>query len=92
MWLGFDNEFLMEISRQVGTNWRMVARRLGVTDTDIDEIEHDYRKLREQSYQAFRIWLDKSGGFEKADPDEIKIALLDFQLKRIAEEFFDIVA
>lgn len=91
MWLEFDHEFLMSISRQVGTNWRMVARRLGVTDTEIDEIDNDYHKLREQSYQAFRIWLDKNGGFEKADPDEIKKALLDFQLKRIAEDFFDVV-
>ena len=79
----------MELSRQVGTNWRMVVRRLGVTDTEIDEVEHDYRKLKEQSYQAFRIWVDKKGGFAQADPDEIKVALMDFQLKRIAEEFFD---
>ena len=75
----------------MGTNWKMVVRRLGVTDTEIDEVEHDYRKLKEQSYQAFRIWVTKHGGFASANPDEIKIALLDFQLKRIAEEFFDIV-
>ena len=75
----------------MGTNWKMVVRRLGVTDTEIDEVEHDYHRLREQSYQAFRIWVDKRGGFAEADPDEIKNALMDFQLKRIAEEFFDIV-
>ena len=90
LYIGFDHEFLMAVSRQVGTNWKMVVRRLGVTDIEIDEIDSDYHKLREQSYQAFRIWLDKNGGFEKADPNDIKIALLDFQLKRIAEEFFDV--
>ena len=75
----------------MGTNWRMVVRRLGVTDMEIDEVDHYYRKLSEQSYQAFRIWVDNQGGFEKANPNDIKEALLDFQLKRIAEEFFDIV-
>ena len=73
----------------MGTNWRMVVRRLGITDTEIDEIEHDYHKLREQSYQAFRAWVDKNGGFDKVNPNEIKIALLDCELKAIAEEFFD---
>ena len=89
LWSDFNEKFLMELSRQVGTNWKMVARRLGITDTEIDEIEHDYRKLRDQSYQAFRIWVDKNGGFAEAEPNEIKTALLDFQLKRIAEDFFD---
>lgn len=89
VWLEFDKDFLTQLSRQVGTNWRMVVRRLGISDMEIDEIEHDYHKLREQSYQAFRLWVDKKGGYDKANPDEIKIALLDFQLRRIAEEFFD---
>jgi len=85
----FDENFLMKLSRQVGTNWKMVVRRLGITDTEIDEIEHDYRRLRDQSYQAFRIWVDKNGGFAKAEPDDINKVLLDLQLKRIAEDFFD---
>ena len=90
--IDFDEKFLMELSRQVGNNWKMVVRRLGLTDTEIDEVAHDHHRLREQSYQAFRIWVDKNGGYADANPDEIKNALLDFQLKRIAEEFFDIVA
>ena len=89
--IDFDEKFLMELSRQVGNNWKMVVRRLGLTDTEIDEVAHDHHRLREQSYQAFRIWVDKNGGYADANPDEIKKALLDFQLKRIAEEFFDIV-
>ena len=79
----------MKISRQVGNNWRMVARRLGVTDTEIDEIDNDYHKLRERSYYAFCIWLDKRGGFERANPNEIKDALLSFDFKKIAEDFFE---
>ena len=86
--IGFNNDFLMDVSRQVGNNWRMVARSLGVTDTEIDEIDNDYHTLWEQSYHAFRIWLDKCGGFERANPNEIKNVLLNFQLKRIAEVFF----
>jgi len=81
----------MAVSKEVGTNWRMIARRLGVTDTDIDEIENDYRKLSEQSYQSLRKWVENSGGYEKANPEHLKKALLDYNLRRIAEDFFDII-
>ena len=87
--IGFNNDFLMDVSRQVGTYWRSVARRLGVTDTEIDEIDNEYHRLWEQSYHAFRLWVDKCGGFERANPNEIKDALLSFNLKGIADDFFE---
>ena len=86
VWVEFDENILMKLSNQVGTNWKMIVRRLGVTDAEVDAIEHDYHKVKEQSYQGFRAWVDKNGGFEGANPAEIKRALLEFQLRRIAEE------
>ena len=71
--------------------WRMIARRLGVTDTEIDEIEYEYRKLAEQSYQSLRKWVDKHKGINNVDPNDLKQALLDYNLRRIAEDFFDII-
>ena len=78
----------MEISREVGVDWRMVALRLGVTKTEIDEINHNYPTLTEQCYQAFRIWADKRGGFERANPCEIADALMKVPLKRIVDHYF----
>jgi len=69
----------------------MIARRLGVTDIEIDEIENDYRRLSEQSYQSLRKWVDKNDGIDKVNPNDLKQALLDYNLRRIAEDFFDIV-
>ena len=77
----------MEISREVGVNWRMVALRLGVSKTEIDEIEHNYPTLTEKCYQAFRIWVDKSGGFERADRHELADTLEKFSLGRIVEDY-----
>ena len=73
----------------MGVNWRMVARRLGVTDEEIDEIECDYCNLRKRSYQAFCVWLHRNGGFENANPNEICDVLLSFELNRIAADFFE---
>ena len=87
----FNVQFLQDLGKEVGTNWRMIARRLGVTDTEIDEIEYEYRKLAEQSYQSLRKWVDKHKGINNVDPNDLKQALLDYNLRRIAEDFFDII-
>ena len=62
-----------------------------MTDIEIDEIENDYRRLSEQSYQSLRKWVDKNDGIDKVNPNDLKQALLDYNLRRIAEDFFDIV-
>ena len=79
----------MDVSERVGTDWRMVVRILGITDTEIEEIESRYQKVNEKSYEGFYLWVDKNGGFDRANPNEIKAVLLNLNLSSIAYEFFD---
>ena len=60
---------------------------LGVSNTKINEIEHDYQycTLTEQCYQAFRMWFNGNGGFKMANINKVKDALLDSQPPSIAE-------
>ena len=53
--IGFNNDFLMDVSKRVGTDWRMVVHRLGITDTEIEEIESRHQKVDEKSYEGFYL-------------------------------------
>lgn len=54
----------LELVRQnVGSNWKQVARKLGLTDIDVDTIEHDYDRdgLAEKVHQTLERWKMKEG-------------------------------
>lgn len=54
----------LEVVRQnVGGNWKQVARKLGLTDIDVDTIEHDYDRdgLTEKVHQMLERWKMKEG-------------------------------
>ncbi|XP_056121561.1 receptor-interacting serine/threonine-protein kinase 1 [Rhinichthys klamathensis goyatoka] len=54
----------LELVRQnVGGNWKQVARKLGLTDIDVDTIEHDYGRdgLAEVVHQMLERWKMKEG-------------------------------
>lgn len=54
----------LEVVRQnVGGNWKQVARKLGLTDIDVDTIEHDYDRdgLAEKVHQMLERWKMKEG-------------------------------
>nr|AZP56658.1 RIPK1 [Mylopharyngodon piceus] len=54
----------LELVRQnVGGNWKQVARKLGLTDIDVDTIEHDYDRdgLAEKVHQTLERWKMKEG-------------------------------
>ncbi|RXN29283.1 receptor-interacting serine threonine- kinase 1 [Labeo rohita] len=54
----------LEVLRQnVGGNWKQVARKLGLTDIDVDTIEHDYDRdgLAEKVHQTLERWKMKEG-------------------------------
>ncbi|KAL1279723.1 hypothetical protein QQF64_014323 [Cirrhinus molitorella] len=54
----------LEVVRQnVGGNWKQVARKLGLTDIDVDTIEHDYDRdgLAEKVHQTLERWKMKEG-------------------------------
>lgn len=54
----------LDVVRQnVGGNWKQVARKLGLTDIDVDTIEHDYDRdgLAEKVHQTLERWKMKEG-------------------------------
>ena len=70
------------ISDHIGHEWKRLARTLNMTQTDIDAIEYkDKFLLREQIFQFFYQWQQKSGNdatprilidaLEKSDMDDI---------------------
>lgn len=54
----------LEIVRQnIGSNWKRVARKLGLTEIDVETIEHDYDRdgLAEMVHQMLAWWKMKEG-------------------------------
>nr|XP_060630730.1 receptor-interacting serine/threonine-protein kinase 1 [Anolis sagrei ordinatus] len=47
----------------VGKHWKDCARKLGFSDAELDEIDHDYERdgLKEKVYQMFQRWLMRQG-------------------------------
>ena len=54
--------------------WRPVGRLVGLDDAEIDEIQCDYKKVRERAYQMLRRWREKHGS--SATLSQLAIALL----------------
>ncbi|XP_065132989.1 receptor-interacting serine/threonine-protein kinase 1 isoform X1 [Paramisgurnus dabryanus] len=54
----------LEIVRQnIGSSWKRVARRLGLTEIDVETIEHDYDRdgLAEKVHQMLECWKMREG-------------------------------
>ncbi|XP_043085639.1 receptor-interacting serine/threonine-protein kinase 1 isoform X2 [Puntigrus tetrazona] len=54
----------LDVVRQnVGGKWKQVARKLGLTDIDVDTIEHDYDRdgLAEKVHQTLERWKMREG-------------------------------
>lgn len=47
----------------IGAKWKQSARRLGLTNVEIETIEHDYHRdgLPEMVYQMLEMWKMKEG-------------------------------
>lgn len=65
----FDNtttltrNHLDPIRENLGRHWKNCARKLAFTDSQIDEIDHDYERdgLKEKVYQMLQKWLMREG-------------------------------
>ncbi|KAM7099557.1 receptor-interacting serine/threonine-protein kinase 1 isoform 1-T3 [Molossus nigricans] len=65
----FDNttsltdKHLDPVRDNLGKTWKSCARKLGFTESQIDEIDHDYERdgLKEKVYQMLQKWLMKEG-------------------------------
>lgn len=51
------------VQENLGRSWKQCARKLGFTETSIDEIDHDYERdgLKEKVYQMLQKWQMKEG-------------------------------
>uniref|UniRef100_A0A2K6GDI7 Receptor-interacting serine/threonine-protein kinase 1 n=1 Tax=Propithecus coquereli TaxID=379532 RepID=A0A2K6GDI7_PROCO len=65
----FDNttslsdKHLDPVRENLGKHWKSCARKLGFTQSQIDEIDHDYERdgLKEKVYQMLQKWLMREG-------------------------------
>ncbi|XP_057554825.1 receptor-interacting serine/threonine-protein kinase 1 isoform X2 [Hippopotamus amphibius kiboko] len=65
----FDNstsvtdKHLDPVRENLGKHWKKCARKLGFSESQIDEIDHDYERdgLREKVYQMLQKWLMREG-------------------------------
>eukprot|EP00058_Branchiostoma_floridae_P000503 XP_002585991.1 hypothetical protein BRAFLDRAFT_255736 [Branchiostoma floridae] len=72
------------VENNLGRNWRQLARKLRLTETDIECISEDHsRKLREQGRQALILWSEKN---EDATFQDLVTALRRCQLNDIADQ------
>uniref|UniRef100_UPI00406DA56F Receptor-interacting serine/threonine-protein kinase 1 n=1 Tax=Mus musculus TaxID=10090 RepID=UPI00406DA56F len=57
------DEHLNPIRENLGRQWKNCARKLGFTESQIDEIDHDYERdgLKEKVYQMLQKWLMREG-------------------------------
>ena len=59
--LEVQNEFAFGLSERIGSQWKFVARQLGVPEYNIDNIEHQEHMINEQAYQMLLKWKAISG-------------------------------
>uniref|UniRef100_A0AAA9RUQ4 Receptor interacting serine/threonine kinase 1 n=1 Tax=Bos taurus TaxID=9913 RepID=A0AAA9RUQ4_BOVIN len=65
----FDNttsltdKHLDPVRENLGRHWKNCARKLGFSESQIDEIDHDYERdgLKEKVYQMLQKWLMRAG-------------------------------
>ena len=80
--VGDLNEFIAEISKHIGLEWKFLARSLGFEQTDIDAIEYrDMLNLREQIFQMFYEWKRREG--KRATSAQLLEAVKDAELKEL---------
>ncbi|XP_003387950.1 PREDICTED: FAS-associated death domain protein-like [Amphimedon queenslandica] len=87
--LDLNTVVLTEIGKEVGKDWKMLARHLSVPEPDIEQINNQYfRDLHEASYQALVRWKDKKG--DRATAKVLKRALEDMRLMGVVSKYFDV--
>lgn len=78
---------LRDIAKDVGKDWKMLARELEVPETEIQAILHRYLfDLHEQSFQSLKLW--KETGDKRATAIVLYKALKRQHLNSIAHKYF----
>nr|KAF6507666.1 receptor interacting serine/threonine kinase 1 [Rousettus aegyptiacus] len=57
------DKHLDPVRENLGRSWKRCARKLGISESQIDEIDHDYERdgLKEKVYQMLQKWLMREG-------------------------------
>ena len=77
-----DN-YLRELRRHIGKEWKALARALGLSTTDIDAIEHEnLLNLKEQIHQLTVVWRRRQG--DDASVAKVVRALHEAELHNVA--------
>ncbi|CAH1246544.1 FADD [Branchiostoma lanceolatum] len=78
------------VENNLGRNWRQLARKLRLSETEIECISEDHsRRLREQGRQALILWSEKN---EDATFQDLVTALRRCQLNDIADQLVKKIA
>eukprot|EP00079_Xenopus_tropicalis_P009793 XP_002934114.1 PREDICTED: FAS-associated death domain protein [Xenopus tropicalis] len=76
------------ICDNVGRDWKMLVRRLGVSDVTIDRIVGaNPNNMREQLYRCLRSWKDNMG--ERASMENLLQALLNCKMKLVQDKVLE---
>lgn len=82
-----DDRLLNSVARDIGRDWKMLSRHLGLDETSIQSIQQaHFSDLHEASYQALLRWKKDFGA--KATPRAFKRALTDMKLMGIVHKYF----
>ena len=87
----FPLGFIDELSKHIGGDWKKLARKLGLSKTDIDAVYYDnLSSLEEQIFQFFDKWKQKTGmnATEKLLIDGLKAAKLNETLQKLQKAGF----
>ena len=72
-------DFIKELSKHIGSDWKVLARSLGLEKTDIDAVSYDNQgSLQEQIYQFFEKWKQRNG--RNATVEQLVDGLRDAEL------------
>ena len=55
-------EELIDLSDELATKWKHIARRLTVCDATIDQIDVNERDVREKAYKVLNTWIELRPG------------------------------
>ena len=80
--------FIKELSEHIGIDWKALARKLGLSKTDIDAIEYDnHMSMKDQIFEFFYKWKQREGKDASVQKliDGLKAANLEEQLKKMHE-------
>ncbi|XP_033644203.1 titin-like isoform X27 [Asterias rubens] len=75
---------LMQVAKEIGTDWRALGRTLGVSESDLQEIENENDEIEEQAFVMLHTWAEKAK--EDATTDKLADALNSIGRRDIVEK------